>query len=62
MPSKLPDLKLVEAVVAPRITQAMRTASAQLSKVGIRHALVGGLAVGAHGYPCDEGRRLSAGR
>lgn len=51
MPTKLPDLKLFEDVVASRITQAMRVASAQLKKSGIRHALVGGLAVGAHGYP-----------
>ncbi|MEI7892668.1 MAG: hypothetical protein WCI05_06230 [Myxococcales bacterium] len=47
----LPDLSLLEGVVAPRILDALRTASAQLSKVGIRHALVGGLAVGAHGHP-----------
>jgi hypothetical protein len=47
----IPDLSLLEGVVAPRILDAMLVASAQLRKAGIRHALIGGLAVGAHGYP-----------
>jgi hypothetical protein len=29
----------------------MQVASEALSRIGVRHALVGGLAVGAHGYP-----------
>jgi hypothetical protein len=50
-PTHLPDLSLLEGVVAPSVLDALRVASRQLTKVGIRHALVGGLAVGAHGYP-----------
>lgn len=50
-PTVLPDLTLLDGVVAPGILEAMRIASEQLTKVGIRHALVGGLAVGAHGHP-----------
>ena len=45
------DLSAVEGVVAPRVLDAMRTASNELARLGVRHALVGGLAVGAHGYP-----------
>jgi hypothetical protein len=37
--------------VAPKILDAMRVASARLAELGIPHALVGGLAVGAHGFP-----------
>jgi hypothetical protein len=47
----LPDLGLLDGVVAPRILEALRVASEQLTKIGVRHALVGGLAVGAHGHP-----------
>lgn len=47
----LPDIRLLDGVVAPQIILAMRVASAQLTKAGIRHSLVGGLAVGAYGYP-----------
>jgi len=50
-PTVLPDLTLLDGVVAPCILDAMRIASEHLTKVGIRHALVGGLAVGAHGHP-----------
>jgi hypothetical protein len=50
-PTHLPDLSLLEGVVAPRILDAVRIASRQFTNVGIRHALVGGLAVGAHGHP-----------
>lgn len=50
MPDR-PDLSAVYEVVHPRITGAMEKASAQLHKLGIRHALVGALAVGAHGFP-----------
>jgi len=46
-----PDLSLLDDVVAPRILDAMRTASRALSDRGIRHVVVGGLAVGANGYP-----------
>jgi hypothetical protein len=51
MASKVPDLSLLNGVVAPEILAAMRSASAQLARAGVRHALVGALAVGAWGYP-----------
>ena len=46
-----PDLHLLEDVVSPRVLAAMRSASGALTSLGVRHALAGGLAVGAHGYP-----------
>jgi hypothetical protein len=48
---KSPNLELLEGVVASPVLAAMRAASAQLSAIGVPHALVGGLAVGAWGYP-----------
>ncbi len=45
------DLKPVAEVVSDRVWQAMIDASALLSSLGVKHALVGGLAVGAHGWP-----------
>ena len=36
--------------VAPNVRDAARTTSAQLKQLGVRHALAGGLAVGAYGY------------
>jgi hypothetical protein len=47
----LPDLGLLRGVVAPEILRAAETASRKLREAGIPHALAGGLAVGAHGYP-----------
>jgi hypothetical protein len=47
----LPDVSLLDDVVAPRILDAMRVAAEQLSRRGVRFALAGGLAVGAHGHP-----------
>lgn len=41
----------VAEVVAPRVMDALRAAAAQLEHLGIRHVVVGGLAVGAYGYP-----------
>lgn len=49
--SDLPDLNRLRGVVAPEILAAAEVASAKLREAGIPHALVGGLAVGAHGYP-----------
>lgn len=46
-----PDVGLLDGVVAPRILDAMRAAAAEYEKQGIRYALVGGLAVGAQGWP-----------
>jgi len=45
------DLKPVAEVVSARVWRAMIDASSLLTSLGIRHALVGGLAVGAHGWP-----------
>ena len=45
-----PDLRLLDDVVSPRVLAAMRRASSALTSLGVRHALAGGLAVGAHGY------------
>jgi hypothetical protein len=49
--SDLPDLNRLRGVVAPEILAAAETASTKLREAGIPHALAGGLAVGAHGYP-----------
>jgi hypothetical protein len=49
--SQTPDIGLLDGVVAPRILKAMRVASSRLKGLGISHALVGTLGVGAHGYP-----------
>src|SRR5438093_2280168 len=51
MATKVPDISLLDGVVAPEILAAMRAASAQLTRTGVRHALIGALAVGAWGYP-----------
>jgi hypothetical protein len=44
------DLKEVFRFVAPRVREAAVRTAAQLDYLGIRYALAGGLAVGAHGY------------
>jgi hypothetical protein len=46
-----PDLSLVEDIVAPRVFGAMRTTSRLLTELHVPHVVVGGLAVGANGYP-----------
>lgn len=46
-----PDASLLLGVVAPEVLDAMRVASAALRRVGVRHVVVGGLAVGANGFP-----------
>lgn len=46
-----PDLVQLRGVVAPEILTAIAVASQKLREAGIPHALAGGLAVGAHGYP-----------
>jgi hypothetical protein len=47
----LPNLQLTQGVVAPEILRAAKLASQKLFEADIPHALAGGLAVGAHGYP-----------
>ena len=44
------DLKEVFRFVAPQVREAAVRTAEQLNQLGIRHALAGGLAVGAHGY------------
>ena len=44
------DLKEAFRFVAPKVRDAALKTAAQLQHLGIRHALAGGLAVGAHGY------------
>ena len=51
MVSGFPDISLLTGVVSPEILNAMRAAAAKLESSGIRYALAGALAVGAHGYP-----------
>ena len=51
MRTRTPDLSLLDDAVSPKVLDAMRVAAAQLTRLGVRHWLVGGLAVGAHGYP-----------
>lgn len=51
MPMIKPDLAAAFDVVSDQIEEAARLASQRLSELGIRHALVGGLAIGAHGWP-----------
>jgi hypothetical protein len=46
-----PDLSLLEDVVASKVLDAMKVASSALTKLGVRHVVVGGLAVGANGNP-----------
>src|SRR5437588_10405444 len=47
----VPNLAQLRGVVAPEILAAAEVASRTLREAGIPHALAGGLAVGAHGYP-----------
>lgn len=46
-----PDPSLLRGVVAPEVLDAMRLASEALERAGVRHVVVGGLAVGANGFP-----------
>lgn len=46
-----PDPSLLRGVVAREVLEAMEIASAALKQVGVRHVVVGGLAVGANGFP-----------
>jgi hypothetical protein len=46
-----PDPSLLQGVVAPEVLHAMRIASEALKRAGVRHVVVGGLAVGANGFP-----------
>ena len=49
--ASVPNLSLLNGVVAAGVLTAMRTADRIFTKAGIPHVLVGGLAVGAYGHP-----------
>jgi hypothetical protein len=49
-PVNLMDIQEVFRFVAPRVREATVKTADQLNHLGIRYALAGGLAVGAHGY------------
>ena len=44
------DINNALSFVAPKVRDAAIQGAAQLESLGLRHALAGGLAVGAHGY------------
>jgi hypothetical protein len=46
-----PDPSLLVDVVAPKVLDAWRAASEALKGAGVRHVVIGGLAVGANGHP-----------
>jgi hypothetical protein len=46
-----PDATLLIDVISPKVLQALHLASEALSKAHVRHVVVGGIAVGANGYP-----------
>jgi hypothetical protein len=46
-----PDPSLLIDVVAPKVLEALKLASEALTLANVRHVVVGGLAVGANGYP-----------
>lgn len=46
-----PDLRLLDDVVAPKVLEALVLASQALRHAGVRHVIIGGLAVGANGHP-----------
>ncbi len=46
-----PDPALLVDVVATKVLDAMKLASEALTAANVRHVVVGGLAVGANGYP-----------
>src|SRR5262249_34174056 len=46
-----PDPNLLVGVVASNVLDAWRAASDALARAGVRHVVVGGLAVGANGHP-----------
>lgn len=50
-PRSGPDILDAASAISEQVMAAARDASAQLDVLGIQHALVGGIAVGAHGAP-----------
>jgi hypothetical protein len=50
MSKSFPDRELMESSSPANVIRALHVASAALQRAGIRHAIVGGLAIAAHGY------------
>jgi hypothetical protein len=46
-----PDPNVLVDVVAAKVLDAWKAASEALARAGVRHVVIGGLAVGANGYP-----------
>jgi hypothetical protein len=46
-----PDPNLLVDVVSRKVLDAWKAASAALTRAGVRHVVIGGLAVGANGHP-----------
>ena len=46
-----PDPNLLVDVVAPKVLDAWKVASEVLARAGVRHVVIGDLAVGANGHP-----------
>jgi len=46
-----PDPNLLVDVVSSKVLDAWKAASEALARAGVRHVVIGGLAVGANGYP-----------
>jgi len=46
-----PDASLLADIVAPKVLEALRLSSEALTRAGVRHVVVGGLAVCANGHP-----------
>jgi predicted nucleotidyltransferase len=51
MTKQLPNFRALHGIVADRILHAAFEASKALRRADVKHALIGGLAVGAYGYP-----------
>lgn len=49
--NKAPNLSAVLSAVSPKVRRALMVSHRALGIVGVPHALAGGLAVGAYGYP-----------
>ena len=46
-----PDASLLADIVAPKVLEALRLSTEALTRAGVRHVVVGGLAVCVHGSP-----------
>lgn len=46
-----PDPSLLRGAIPSEVLDVLKAASEQLSRVGVRHVVIGGLAVAANGFP-----------